>query len=283
MLLSDYEAQVLDLLHDPGANNWTRPQIDGYINEARKKVVMDTGALRSLQASYLTRGIEQYFFGQVCGGIVVAGGSNYTAPTISFSGGGGTGVAATLGISGGAVNTITFTSFGSGYTSVPSYVISDATGANAQLAFGIISANTYDVLSVNPTWGSQRYSLQWRAFRPFSALLRQWTAATYQRQPAMWAIYGYASIFIGPPPDQSYPVEFDTIVLPPPYAAGDYTTVEVIPALATDPVQYYAAGKAKFNNQSYGEAEAFFAMYRKTMLEVPSSYTGRIPDIYTSA
>lgn len=280
--LLDYETQVLDLLHDPNAANWGRPQIDGYINEARKKVVMDTGALRSLQVSYLTPTIEQYAFGQVCGAVIVSGGSGYSTPTIAFSGGGGTGVAATLGVSGGAVNAINFTNFGSGYSSVPSYVITGA-GSGAQIAIGIINVNTYDVLAVSPTWGNQRYMLEWRAFRTFSALMRQYTSATYQRQPVMWAIYGYAALFIGPPPDQSYPVEFDTITLPAPFAVGDYTTVDAIPPVAQDPIQYYAAGRAKFNNQSYGEAETLFGFYRQKMLEVPSSYTGRIPDIYTSA
>lgn len=280
-ILSDYEAQVLDLLHDPNAANWTLPQIDRYINEARKKVVMDTGALRSLQASFVTPKQEAYNFGQVTGASIVTGGTLYTAPTISFSGGGGSGVAATLGISGGAVNTITFTNFGSGYTSVPSYVITDATGSGATLSLGIINLNTFDVLGIHVQWGSQRYPLEWRPFRVFSSMMRQYTAATYQRQPVMWAIYGYAQIFIGPPPDQSYPVEFDTIILP--TALADYVTSDPIPSMAQDPIKFYAAGLAKFNNQSYGEAESHFAFYRQKMLEVPSSYTGRIQDIYTAA
>ena len=65
-----YEFQVLDLLHDPNANRWSLPQVDGYINEARRQLVMDTGCLRSLQQSYLTQGTEQYTFGQVTGGVV---------------------------------------------------------------------------------------------------------------------------------------------------------------------------------------------------------------------
>ena len=224
-----YEFQVLDLLHDPNANRWSLPQVDGYINEARRQLVMDTGCLRSLQQSYLTQGTEQYTFGQVTGGVVVSGGTGYSGPSVAFSGGGGTGVAATLSQSGGAVNAIAF----SGYSSVPSNVVSDAgAGAGAQLAFGIINVYTYDVLGVHVYWGTQRYTLQWRPFSLFSATYRPYTAASFQRQPEAWAVYGNNTIFIGPTPDQSYAVEFDTIILPTPIATGDTTTIDPVLSLS---------------------------------------------------
>jgi hypothetical protein len=274
-----YEFQVLDLLHDPNANRWGIPQVDGYINEARRQLVRDTGCLRSLQSSYLTGGQEQYTFGQVTGGVVLTGGSGYTTPTVSFSGGGGTGVAATLAQSGGAVNTISFTSFGSGYSSVPSYLISGV-GSGATLAFGILNVNTFDVLGVHIIWGTQRYSLQWKPFRVFSAYFRPYTAVSYQRQPVAWTTYGDTTIFLGPPPDQSYAVEFDTIILPTAFTSGDTTTVDPIPPLVQDPIKFYAAHLAKNNAQSFGEAEAFLAQYRRTLLEAISVYTGRVADVY---
>jgi hypothetical protein len=239
-----YEFQVLDLLHDPNNNRWSLPQIDGYINEARRQLVMDTGCLRTLQQSYVTQGQEQYVFGQVTGGVVLAGGSGYAGPSVSFSGGGGSSVAATLSQSGGAVNTISFTNFGSGYSSVPSNTV------------------------------------QWYPFRVFSAWYRPYTAATYQRQPVAWAVYGDNSIFLGPTPDQSYAIEFDTIVLPTPIASGDTTTVDPIPPMVQDPIKFYAAYLAKNNAQSYGEAENFLGQYRRRLTEVTSVYTGRIPDVY---
>jgi hypothetical protein len=276
-----YEFQVLDLLHDPNNNRWSLPQIDGYINEARRQLVMDTGCLRSLQQSYVTQGQEQYVFGQVTGGVVLAGGSGYAGPSVSFSGGGGSSVAATLSESGGAVNTISFTNFGSGYSSVPSNTVSDSgAGTGASLAFGIINVNTYDILGVHLLWGTERYTLQWYPFRNFSAWYRPYTAATYQRQPVAWAVYGDNSIFLGPTPDQSYAIEFDTIVLPTPIATGDTTTVDPIPPMVQDPIKFYAAYLAKNNAQSYGEAENFLGQYRRRLTEVTSVYTGRIPDVY---
>jgi len=277
-----YEYQVLDLLHDPNLNKWTLGQIDGYINEARRQLVMDTGCLRSLQQSFVTGGVEQYTFGTVAGGVILTGGSGYTAPAVSFSGGGGTGVAATLGQSGGAVNTISFSNYGSGYSSAPTATITDPTGINATAQVGVINVNTYDVISVHVLWGTQRYTLRWMPFSLFSAAFRTWTAASYQRQPECWAAYGENSIFIGTTPDQSYAVEFDTVVLPTPIATGDTTTQDPIPPRNQDPIKFFAAYLAKNNAQSYGEAEGFRAQYRTRLLEVTSSYTRRIGDIYSS-
>lgn len=63
---------------------------------------------------------------------VTAGGSGYSAATIAFSGGGGSGTTATVTVSGNAVTAVTITAAGTGYTSVPTATISgDGTGATA--------------------------------------------------------------------------------------------------------------------------------------------------------
>lgn len=274
-LLSDYETQVADLLHDPNNQLWTIKQLDAYINEARRQLVMDTGCLRSLQQSYCTQGQEQYTFGQVTGASILLGGSGYTAPTITFTGGGGSGVAATLTLTAGVVTAITFTSQGSGYTSAPSYTIADATGTGAVIAFGIVNVYTYDVLNVNIIWGAYRYPLMWRAWSDFSAKMRGYT--TLQQQPVMWAVYGDTTIFLGPLPDQTYPMELDSIVLPTPLA--NYTTLDPIPPVAQDPIKFYAAYLAKFYDQSYGEAEVFRQQYQQRLVDVQGAYTRRIPSV----
>ena len=62
---------------------------------------------------------------------IISGGANYTsAPTISITGGGGTGAAATASISGGAVTAITITAGGTGYTSAPTISIPSGSAAN---------------------------------------------------------------------------------------------------------------------------------------------------------
>jgi hypothetical protein len=63
---------------------------------------------------------------------VTAGGTGYTtAPTVTFTGGGGTGAAATATISGGAVTAITMTAYGTGYTSAPTVGFTGGGGSGA--------------------------------------------------------------------------------------------------------------------------------------------------------
>lgn len=274
-LLSNYETQVADLLHDPNHVRWSTFQLDNYINEARRKLVMDTGCLRSLQSTFCTQSLEQYQFGQVTGALINSGGTTYTAPTVAFSGGGGTGAAATLTVKAGVITAITFTSFGSNYTSSPIATITDSTGSGASISVGVINVNTYDVLNINIIWGAYRYPLDWRSFSNFSAQMRGYTTLT--RQPAMWAVYGNTSVFLGPLPDQTYPMEVDSIILP--TAITDYVTNDPIPPVAQDPIKFYAAYLAKFYDQSFGESENFRQQYMQRMLEVDAAYTRRIPSI----
>ena len=279
--LSQYEVDVADLLHDPNQLIWSLPQLDRYINEARRQVAMDTGCLRSLQVAYLTAGQEVYTYGQVMGGVVTVKGSGYVSPSVAFSGGGGSGVAATLGQSGGAVNAFNFSSFGSGYTTAPTATIADAgPGTGAKVVVGVANVNTYDILGINIFWGSERYALLWQPFSVFSARLRLWIASAYQKRPAMWAVYGHTQFYVGPPPDQSYMVELDTVVLPAPIVSGDYTTNDPIPIVMQDPIKFYAAHLAKLNNQSFGEAEMHRASYERRLKECESAYVRRIPNPY---
>ncbi len=278
-LLSTYETQVADLLHDPNHVQWSVSQLDNYINAARLKLVMDTGCLRTLQETYCTLGTEQYQFGQVTGANIVNGGTGYTAPTATFGAdplGSGTGAAATLTVSNGVITAITFTSFGSNYVGVPPITISDSTGTGASIVAGVINVNTYDVLGINIVWGAYRYALEWRAWSNFSAQMRGYTTLT--RQPVMWAVYGNTAIFVGPLPDQTYPMEVDSIIQP--TALANYTTNDPIPPIAQDPIKFYAAYLAKFYDQSYGEAETFLQQYEQRVREVDSAYTRRIPSIY---
>lgn len=68
----------------------------------------------------------------VTGITVSSGGSGYTsAPAVSFSGGGGSGLEATAVVSGGAVTAVNITNPGSGYTSAPTVSFSGGGGSNA--------------------------------------------------------------------------------------------------------------------------------------------------------
>lgn len=80
-------------------------------------IISFTDATGSGAAAYATIGPSgSPFSGNVVTGIVLtAGGSNYTAPNVSITGGGGSNAAATAALSTAAVSQVTLTSFGSDY------------------------------------------------------------------------------------------------------------------------------------------------------------------------
>jgi hypothetical protein len=175
-----------------------------------------------------------------------------TGDTVAFSGGGGTGVAATLTVASGAVTAITFTNFGSGYTSAPTAAITTVGGTGATITVGIISANTLDVIRCAITWGSAKATMKWAPFSEFSARFRQQVGM--QGRPFIWSNYGESKVYVALVPDQTYPIEFDSVVSPDDLTGS--TTDPIILNYQT-PIKYKAAALAKFFDQSYGESAVF--------------------------
>lgn len=84
----------------------------------------------------------------VTGATVTAAGSGYTsAPSVNFSGGGGTGANAISTIADGAVTGITILSAGSGYTSAPTITLSGGGGSGATATAQIAASETMDPLA----------------------------------------------------------------------------------------------------------------------------------------
>lgn len=78
--------------------------------------------------------------------VITNGGSGYTsAPTVSFSGGGGSGAAGTAVIAGGKVISVTMTNPGTGYTSTPTVGFSGGSGSGAT-ASAIMLALDFDAI-----------------------------------------------------------------------------------------------------------------------------------------
>jgi len=86
----------------------------------------------------LPTGVATVSAGVVTDVLLVSGGSGYVSPTVTFTGGGGTGAAAIAAVSGGVITGIALTSGGSGYTSAPLITIGGP-GAGAS-ATAIITA-----------------------------------------------------------------------------------------------------------------------------------------------
>jgi hypothetical protein len=277
--LSSYITEVQRLLHDANSVFWSTSELTDYINQARERVVRDTGCLRTIQSTYtplsasgsvaipwntgtvVTAG--QYVFSGIFNYLVVVGGTlpstvpPYPAgnqafpPSTQFT-----------------VGSITLQ-----YDS-PCEVIN-----YAALPSGI---QTLDVVNFNLYWGNSRIPLRYLPWTNFNAQLRYWQ--NYVGRPVCFSIYGQSQIYIGPIPDQSYAIDLDTVILPTALSLTTPTAVDPINSPYTVPVAYYAAYKAKFKEQSYGEAEIFKQQYDKQINSVLNSvFTRRIPDPYSNA
>ena len=103
-------------------------------------------------------------FGGTAVGSLTTGGQGYnTAPTVSFTGGGGTGAAATATVANGKVTGITVTNAGSGYTTNPTVTLAGGGGSGASAIAtqtgGAVSVTlaggtaTINLAALNPTKG----------------------------------------------------------------------------------------------------------------------------------
>ena len=274
--VSTYILTCQRLLHDATNQFYSQQELTDYVNEARLRVVRDTGCQRSLQSSYVTTAVERYAFGTVTGAVVLNGGSGYTNPTVVFSGGGGgSGAAASLTVTNGVITAVTVTNIGSGYTSAPTGVVTGGGGSGGLLDFGVISANTIDILNINVIWGNSRLMLDYLPFSRFNYWLRGWSLL--QGRPIVFTIYGQNTFVVGPSPDQSYAVEYDTVIQPYYFSGPTDPTNDAIPVPFQSPIAYYACYLAKQRMQQWEEAEFFHSSYkRQIMSAINSAYTRRL-------
>jgi len=276
--LSSYLTEVQRLLHDANAVFWSTSELTDYINEARERVVRDTGCLRTLQitstplsntgvvaipwSNGLTVTAGQFIFSNIFIYQVITGGvlNSDAAPYPTGS--------ATFPPSG------TFTNG----TATLQYSSNCEIISLAALPNGI---QTLDVLNVTLYWGNSRIPLRYLPWSNFNAQLRYWQ--NYVGRPICFSVYGQGQLYIAPVPDQSYAIEVDTVILPTALSLNNPTQVDSIVDPYTTPVAFYAAYKAKYKEQSYGEAEIYKQEYAKHVQAVLNSvYTRRIPDPYSS-
>jgi hypothetical protein len=275
--LSSYITEVQRLLHDANSVFWSTSELTDYINDARERVARDTGCLRTLQVTAtpisntgvaatawaestpVTAG--QFLFSNIfIYEVTTTGTTGTTAPPYPAS----------------------------GYTFPPSTPFTDGT---AQLTYSgpaeiipfatLSSGTTLDILNVNIYWGNSRIPLRYLPWSNFNAQLRYWQ--NYVGRPICFSVYGQQQIYIGPVPDQAYVVEIDSTILPTPLSLNTSNAVDPIQDPYTTPVAFYAAYKAKYKEQSYGEAELYKQEYTKHVQAVLNSvYTRRIPDPYST-
>lgn len=282
--LSQYITQVQYLLHDATGVFYTQTQLTSYINQARERVVRDTGALRTIQtltvpASPTAGGqapvlwtantavtVGQQLVSNIYTYIVTtAGTTDSTAPPYP-----------------GSSN-----SNYSGNVYPPSTPFLDGTayiqyvGNAEQINYVTLPSGvqTLDVLNINLYWGNTRVPLRYLPWTQFNAELRFWQ--NYIGRPICFTQYGQGSIIIAPVPDNIYTVDIDTVILP--TALTNLSDIDNINDPYNTPVPFYAAYLAKYYEQSFGEAEIYKQEYNKHVQAVLVAIsTRRMPTPYST-
>jgi len=290
--LSSYLTDLQTILHDQNNNFWTQQELTNDINDARQRVCRDTGCLRTLQGS----GVGQPLSTPIAAYNPYAGNSTNQTPATAW-------VANTAVTAGQYVFNNVFiyqyqTSGTSGSTAPayptqnnvfpPATAFADGTATlkyvqpaeQIQYASLPSGTQTLDVLNVTLYWGNSRIPLRNLNWTEFNAQLRYWQ--NYVGRPVCFSTYGQQTLYISPVPDQAYYIEVDTTLLPTPLTLSNPSAVDPINDPYTTPVVFYAAYKAKYKEQSYGEAEIYKQEYIKHIQAVLNSvFTRRIPDAYS--
>lgn len=285
MLLSDYITQVRTLVHDTSGNAFTDTLLTSNINSARNRVALDFHCVRSFFTSLNTIvGQETYPLTGGVGGVdLTAPGMNYTAPVVTIGAppAGGVQATAVAVLSGPAPSPlvgINMTAWGLGYVAAPSVTITDSTGTGAA---GIATAfvNVYDINSITIIWGNQRIVCNYYPFTRFQAFIR--ANRTWQMRPGAWTIHEAAKIFfLGPVPNDVYPMEMDVLNLPNPLvSASDTDTQITLPW--NDCVQFYASYLSLIGLQNYEQAEYWMKQYKRRQMEITNtSFDRRMTNVY---
>ena len=275
--LSSYITEVQRLLHDANSVFWSTSELTDYINDARERVARDTGCLRTLQITATpisSTGVPATVW--TAGATVTAGQfifNNIFIYEVTVS---------------GVLSTTPPPYPASGYTFPPSTPFTDGTaslqysGPAEVIPYATIATGTtLDILNVNVYWGNSRIPLRYLPWSNFNAQLRYWQ--NYVGRPVCFSVYGQNTIYVGPVPDQAYVVEIDSTILPTALSLNTPNVNDQIQDPYTTPVAFYAAYKAKYKEQSYGEAEIYKQEYAKQIQAVLNSvYTRRIPDPYST-
>lgn len=125
-------------------------------------------------------------------------------------------------------------------------------------------AATINVLNATLIWGNLRQTLRyfvWTALNSTSRGLVGWTD-----RPCWWSQFGQQTFYINPVSDVPYVIEMDTVVLP--ARLVNLTDVDPLLFPYIRAVPYYAAYKAKLNDQLQREAEEYHQQYIRTIKEI---------------
>lgn len=290
MALNAYITATQLLLHDTAAQFYSVSSLTSYINTARNRVAADAKCIRVLSPSSAsisavspvllgsgyttaptatisapdiitgTQATVEAFIssGHVVQYIVLHPGSGYlTPPTITLSGGGGTGATAVAALS----------TYVSTFLNQEVYTFASL-NPFAQQTPGVASIEgIFSIAVMQGAPGAYKPTLfQW-PWGSLQAYCRSYSALV-TNYPDRWAQYGQGvngSFYLYPIPSGTYPMDVDAYCLP--LALSSDTAPEAIPYPWTDAVPYYAAYLALLNAQRREDAMNMLSDYRMKLTE----------------
>jgi hypothetical protein len=148
---------------------------------------------------------------------------------------------------------------------------------NVQTIDPVIGPLIVDVMNINVYWGQRRYPLFYYAWSEFTSKLRAYQ--NFQQRPIAYTRVGATQIYFGPVPDQNYTSDWDVALNATPLTNNGQA--ENIPAPFIEPIKFWAAYLAKFQEQAMGEAAIFDKEYMKALMRAARSFQTRIiPNVY---
>jgi hypothetical protein len=284
-MLHAYEKQVQRFLRDSRQDMLELGDIQEHINEARREVAMRAQCVRRLTP--IASGLVS--------ASVIAGGTGYTAPKVTITppdfpdglvgypnGRQATALATMLG---GVITAVDIQDGGAGYQNA-TLTITDPTGHGAEAVITPVQYNqinqgqeqylysaidvtmwpgvkaVYYVNSIGIIYANWRYSPEYCSFSKYQAMVRTYTATSYQYVPGFFTQRGRGEdgdLFFYPLPSQTYPVEYDCLCTP--IDLTDDSTPEAIPQPWRDAVKFYASAMCYLDLQNGNKAREYFSLF----------------------
>lgn len=140
-----------------------------------------------------------------------------------------------------------------------------------------VGSTTVQVMGITVYWNTLRIKLYDWSFTKLDAWTR--SLQQFQQTPFAFARMGVLAVYIAPVPQQAYTSDWECAITPQPLVSDSTTEVLVQPF--TEAVPYYAAYKAKINQQQLGEAEYFMRLYMREVKVANRTFITRvIPSAY---
>lgn len=287
--LQDYVSNVQELLHDTQASSWPISRVVSRINDARLDASLDMHCVRPFQTQVqLISGIEAYPLGpgwSLVGVIVTNGGSNYTNASISW-------IRAGLGnptqvangsptIVNGSITAVNLTQWGLGYPvgGIAPLVLGNGSGATLQAVY------IHDVInpvSITYLFNNIRNMLGFLPFTLFQAYMRVFATTAFVSTPAKWTYNQQTqTVYIQPPPNQTYISEWDYTAMPQAQLANltDLDTDINLPWARG--IEFRAAELLIHKHQNFAQARYFGTTYDSYVPRIVQGAGGyRVPNPY---